>query len=276
MRKRANEQPQPALYDSLPFAMWTWLLSNLMLTIKNLSFGFPGRLLLDDVSFEVQPGAITCLLGGNGSGKTTLFNLISGFLRPKLGSIRLGDTELVGRAPFRISRLGIARTFQDLRLIGMLSVRDNILLAFSNHPGERLRHALFPLSSVRQRDADDCTRADVLLSEYFLAGIADQPACEVSYGQQKLLTLACCGAMDARLILLDEPAAGISPEYRERIAERLASLKAAGKTILLIEHQPDFLERIGERFLFLESGRLHAFDTLTALRAAPFVHDVLK
>src|SRR6266404_2811580 len=126
-----------------------------MLVVKNLSFGFPGRVLLDDVSFEVRSGAITCLLGGNGTRKTTLFNIVSGFLRPDSGSIRLDDTELTARAPFRISRLGIARTFQDLRLIGRLSARDNILLAFSNNPGEGLRHSLFPLSSVRQRDADD-------------------------------------------------------------------------------------------------------------------------
>jgi branched-chain amino acid transport system ATP-binding protein len=247
-----------------------------MLNVKNLSFGFSGRVLLNDVSFEAQPSAITCLLGGNGSGKTTLFNLINGFLRPDRGSIRLDDTELMGRAPFRISRLGIARIFQDLRLIGQLSVRDNILLAFLNHPAERLRHALFPSGSVRQRAVDDCKRADILLSDYFLADVAQQLASEISYGQQKLLTLACCAAMDAKLLLLDEPVAGISPEYRERIAERLASLKALGRTILLIEHQPDFLERAGDAFLYLQAGRLHRFNTLAALRAAPVAHDTFN
>jgi branched-chain amino acid transport system ATP-binding protein len=247
-----------------------------MLTVEQLSFSFPGRTILDRVSFQLRQGAITCLLGGNGSGKTTLFNLVTGFLRPQAGYIQVGQHKLVGYAPFRISRLGVARTFQDLRLIGRLTVSENVLLSLPGNPGGRLFRALLPPRFHRTRTIADHLAADALLTEFFLAEVADQPASEISYGQQKLLTLACCAAMDASLLLLDEPVAGISPEYRERIAERLASLRAAGKTILLIEHQPDFLERVGERFLFLQSGRLHAFDTLAALRAAPVAHDALN
>jgi branched-chain amino acid transport system ATP-binding protein len=260
-----------------------------MLVIEKLSFSFPGRTILDGVSVQLRTHAVTCLLGGNGSGKTTLLNLITGFLRPDAGSIRLGETELTHRAPFRISRMGVARTFQDLRLIGKLSVRENILLALTRPADERLVRALLPMGArafchssaieekagVRSRNESPISTADTLLAEYFLTEVAAQPASEISYGQQKLLTLACCAAMDANLLLLDEPVAGISPEYRERIAERLASLKSAGKTILLIEHQPDFLERVGERFLFLEAGRMHAFDTFTELTAAPVTHEAL-
>lgn len=246
-----------------------------VLTIDEISFTFPGRSIFDRASLCISPGTITCLLGGNGSGKTTLLNIVTGFLSPDTGSIRLGEVELVGRAPFRISRLGIARTFQDLRLIGKLTVRENVLLALPRHPGEQLRCALLPPGFHRERDAADRHRADSLLAEFFLAEVPEQLASEISYGQQKLLTLACCAAMDASLLLLDEPVAGISPEYRERIAERLASLRALGKTILLIEHQPDFLERVGERFLFLEAGRMHAFDTFTELRAAPVTREAL-
>ncbi len=247
-----------------------------MLAIEQLCFHFPGRAILDRTSFELRPGAVTCLLGGNGSGKTTLFNLITGFLRPDAGAIRLGERKLDGCAPFRISRMGVARTFQDLRLIGKLPVRENVLLALPGHPGERLRHALLPPAFHRDRDAEDRRKADALLADFFLSEVADQPASEISYGQQKLLTLACCVATGATLLLLDEPVAGISPENRERMAERLANLRAAGKTILLIEHQPDFLERVGERFLFLEAGRLHSFDTLAALNAAPVAHAALN
>lgn len=247
-----------------------------MLVVEQLSFGFPGRTILDRVSFQLRPGVVTCLLGGNGSGKTTLFNLITGFLHQDSGSIRFAEIELSRRVPFNISQLGVARTFQDLRLIGKLSVRENVLLACPNHPGEQLGGALMPQRLYRERDTEDRSKADPLLAEFFLAEVADQPASEISYGQQKLLTLACCAAMDASLLLLDEPVAGISPEYRERIAERIASLKAAGKTILLIEHQPDFLERTGDTFLYLQAGRLHRFDTLAALRAAPVAHDALN
>ena len=247
-----------------------------MLISHELSFSFPGRVILDRVSFELQHGRITCLLGGNGSGKTTLLNLIGGFVRPDSGSIRLGKIELTNLPPYQISRSGIGRTFQDLRIIGKLSVRANILLALPQHPGELLQYALLPPGFHRDRVRDDHRTSDTLLADFFLADVADNLASEVSYGQQKLLTLACCVANGGDLLLLDEPVAGISPEYRERIAERLASLRAAGKTILLIEHQPDFLERVGERFLFLEAGRLHHFDTLAALNAAPVAHAALN
>lgn len=247
-----------------------------MLKVENLSFGFPGRKIFDDISFQLQSGIITCLLGGNGSGKTTLFNVITGFLRPAAGIVRFRDVEITKCAPSRISRLGIARTFQDLRLIGKLSVRENLLLSLSTRASEGLMRALFRPEFGNGCDTTNRDKTDMLLSEFFLADVATQPASEISYGQQKLLTLACCAALDADLILLDEPVAGISPEYRERIAERLASLKTTGKTILFIEHQHDFLERVGDHFLFLESGRLHAFETLAALRDAPVTHDALN
>lgn len=247
-----------------------------MLVVEQLTFGFPGRVLLDSVSFDLRPHAVNCLLGGNGSGKTTLFNLITGFLIPQAGAIRIGETEITSRPPFRISRSGIARIFQDLRLTGKLTVRENVLLALPHHPSEHLARALLPPSFHHKRDAEDRRKSDAILADYFLADVADQPASGISYGQQKLLTLACCAAMDANLLLLDEPVAGISPEYRERIAKRLASLKASGKTIFLIEHQPDFLERVGDDFFFLQTGRLHHFDTLAALRAAPIAHDALN
>lgn len=247
-----------------------------MLTVEQLSFSFPGKKILDSVSVEFSAGAITCLLGGNGAGKTTFLNLITGFLRPQSGSVRLADTELVGRAAFSVSRLGVARTFQDLRLIGRLSVRENLLLALPQNSGEQLTRALLPPRVQRERDAADLRKAGTLLSDYFLEEVADRLASEISYGQQKLLTLACCAAMDAKLFLLDEPVAGISPENRTRIAERLASLKARGKTILLIEHQPDFLERTGNEFLFLQGGLLSRFDSFAALRASPMASDALN
>lgn len=247
-----------------------------MLTLEQLSFSISGWKIIDGISAHLSTHSVTCLVGGNGSGKTTLFNLITGFLQPDAGIIRLGDTEITHRPPFRISRLGVARTFQDLRLIGKLTVRDNIMLALPLNPGEHLARALLPPSFHNVRATADRRKTDALLADYFLADIANQLASEISYGQQKLLTLACCAAMDADLLLLDEPVAGISPEYRERIAERIASLKVAGKSILLIEHQPDFLERTGDAFLYLQAGRLHHFDTLTELHSSPVAHAALN
>jgi ABC-type branched-subunit amino acid transport system ATPase component len=247
-----------------------------MLITTGIHIAFGDHVVLDDVSFSLDPGGITCLLGGNGSGKTTLFNVISGFLRPDSGSVRLGGVDLTQCAPYRIAQLGIARTFQDLRLIGKFTVLENLLLANPRHPGERFTWALMPQYILQKRDTDDLRKANALISEYFLADVADRPASEISYGQQKLLTLACCAAMDAPLLLLDEPVAGISPQYRECIVNRLSSFRKAGKTILLIEHQTDFLEQTGDAFLYLQTGRLHRFDDLATLRSAPVIHEALN
>ncbi|HNO77164.1 MAG TPA: ATP-binding cassette domain-containing protein [Phycisphaerae bacterium] len=244
----------------------------IMLSVEHLSFSFGCRTILNRASFRLGPGVITCLMGENGSGKTTLLNLIGGFLRPDSGSICLGDQELVGRAPFQISRLGVARSFQDLRLIGKLSVRENVLLALPRQPGEGLARAIQPRSLYRASEAADHEKASVLLTDFFLAEIADQLASEISYGQQKLLTLACCSAMDTNLILLDEPVAGISHEHREHIVNRLVKLKTEGKIILLIDHQTDFLQNVGNSFFLMEAGRLHHFDTLAELRAGHVMH----
>jgi branched-chain amino acid transport system ATP-binding protein len=244
-----------------------------MLAVEQLTFGYPGRTLIDWISFQLKPAAITCLLGGSGAGKTTLFNLVTGFLRPTSGAVHFGNHKLTGQAPYRIARLGLARTFQDLRLIGKLSVRENLLLALPRHPGERLASALLPPRLHHRHDESDRHRSDELLAAFFLDAVIEQPA-EISYGQQKLLTPACCAALDAKVLLLDEPLAGISPECRERIAERLAAFKA-GKTILLIEHQADFLQHTGDAFLLLDGGRLHSYATLAELRGAPTVDHAL-
>ena len=246
-----------------------------MLIVEHLTFRFSGKPILDNVSFSLASGKLTCILGGNGTGKTTLFNVISGFLKPESGNVWCGERNLNQLDPFQISRLGVGRTFQDLRLIPKLSVRENILLAIPNHPGEQLTRALLPDNLNRVRDSDDRHRADSILDDYYLSEHADQPASELSFGQQKLLTLACCVALDANILLLDEPVAGISPEYSEQIVQRLANLKASGKTILLIEHQPEFLEQTGDRFLFLETGQIHAFETFSNLRDAPATQHVL-
>jgi ABC-type branched-subunit amino acid transport system ATPase component len=240
--------------------------SFVMLTISGLYKTFGRSKVLDGIAFKLAPAAITCLVGGNGSGKTTLFNLISGFLRPDAGSILLGDNDLTKLEPFRTSRLGVGRTFQDLRLIGKLTVQENILLAMPQHPSEQIWRAM--LSTYFHREYEMTVRgvAAEILTKFFLTDVANSLASKISYGQQKLLTLACCYATNAKVLLLDEPVAGLSPEYRERIVDLLLGLKRMEKTILLIEHQSDFLEPIGDAFLFIESGQMREFETLVDLR----------
>jgi len=241
-----------------------------MLSINELQFDLPGRSLLSKVSAQFHSGTITCLLGGNGSGKTTLLNLISGFVKPDAGSVWLGEIELTGRPPYQISRFGVARTFQDLRLIGKLSVRDNLLLALTDRSDDRLVRALMPSALFDNSAVSRERNAEAILADYFLDGVASQAASELSYGQQKLLTLACCAAKSADVLLLDEPVAGVSPSYREVIAGRMGMLKSKGKIVLIVEHQPDFVERIGDVFLHLHEGQLRKFDTYSEVRSAGF------
>ena len=238
-----------------------------MLTVNQLSFGFSAKQIFEKVSFSLPPGAISVLLGGNGAGKTTLFNLIAGFLKPSVGSIYYGAVELTHCEPFEIAQLGIARTFQDLRLISRLSVRENIVLSVPKNPGERIRRALLPRFFVRDFEST-CLRKSVnLLEDYVLSDICNELAGNISYGQQKLLTLACCEAMDPNIFLLDEPVAGISPENRNLIATKVRKLRDVGKTIFVIEHQPDFIKTIGDNFLVLSGGNIQQFDTFEDCKA---------
>jgi branched-chain amino acid transport system ATP-binding protein len=230
-----------------------------MLTAENLSFSFGNRSIIADACFELAPGSISCLLGGNGSGKTTLLNLITGFLRPRTGTIRWNRVGLVGLPAFQTARLGVARTFQSQRLIRNMSVQENILFALQTPRDEHLRSVFF---RHRNRSSEKpLPKAEELVELYSLSEVADQPAGGISHGQQKLLTLACCEALRPDLLLLDEPVAGISPELRIQIADRLLALKAQGKTLLVIEHQADFLQKIGDGYLFLDTGQLTRFET---------------
>jgi ABC-type branched-subunit amino acid transport system ATPase component len=232
-----------------------------MLTAENMSFSFGIRSIISGACFELAPGSISCLLGGNGSGKTTLLNLITGFLRPRTGFIRWNGVNLVGLPSFKTTRLGIARTFQNQRLISNMSVRENILFALQTPLDENFR-SVFHRRHTRSSEKP-LLKAEELVELYSLNEVADQCAGAISHGQQKLLTLACCEALRPNLLLLDEPVAGISPELRIQIADRLLDLKAQGKTLLVIEHQADFLERIGDGYLFLDAGQLTRFETFS-------------
>ncbi|MEX2410751.1 MAG: ATP-binding cassette domain-containing protein, partial [Candidatus Paceibacterota bacterium] len=161
--------------------------------------------MLRDVSFSLEKGAIYVLMGTNGSGKTTLFNILTGFLNADHGVCILEEKKLDHISPHLINRNGITRSFQDLRLINELTVLQNVLLSFQGQTGENWWKALLPNHSVREQERLNIEMAIKILEKCFLTDVADSKAGEISYGQQKLLTLACCIANDAEVILLDEP-----------------------------------------------------------------------
>lgn len=239
----------------------------MILELKHISFSFsPEKQILKDLSLSLKEKKIYALMGSNGAGKTTLFNLISGFIKPQSGEIFFGEKNLTHQQPYKINRQGIGRTFQDLRLITKLSVKDNIVLAMQKNPTDYWLNAMLPENFHHNTNAAQEKRANEIVKQFFLDDIKNSLTAEISYGQQKLLSLACCVANGATLLLLDEAVAGIQPEYRNKIAMLIKQLKEEGKTILLIEHNSDFIADVANKIFFLHDGEISIFDNMEALR----------
>lgn len=225
-----------------------------VLEVSGLRKYFGGIKALDGFSCALERGEIVGLVGPNGAGKTTLFDAITGFIRPNAGTIVFDGKDIVGMAPNRIADLGIARTFQNLRIVRRMSVLDNVLLAFGDQPGEKLLDLFFrPRLSARQESRNQ-ERAILLLESVNLADSMRESAEDLSYGQQKLLILMCCLASGADLLLLDEPVAGIAPQMVETIVSFLQVFHDHGKTVLLVEHNMDAVAAVCSRVIFMDAG----------------------
>lgn len=218
---------------------------------------FDGTQALLDAHIEFPPSGIVAIIGPNGAGKTTLLNVFTGFLRPEAGKAFLGPCELTRLPPHKIARLGVARTFQDLRLISQVPVLENVLLARPNQKGERLLPALFRFG-VAAEEARNRGEAIRWLKFVGLDGAVNEMAGSLSCGQQKLLTLACCLATDARILLLDEPVAGVHPDMVERILGLLRKLRDMGKLIVFIEHDIASVRQVADSVVVMDEGRIIA------------------
>lgn len=239
----------------------------MILQLQNITFGFlPEKQLLKDLSLSLEQGKIYALMGGNGAGKTTLFNLITGFIKLQSGKIIFRSEIITSQSSFRINRKGIGRTFQDLRLITKLTVKENIILAMQDNPNNNWLTAMLPENFHRNTNQDLDKKADEIIEQFFLSDVRNSLGAEISYGQQKLLSLACCVANGASLLLIDEAVSGIQPEYRNKISMLVKQLKEQGKTILLIEHNTDFIADVADKIFFLHEGKISAFDNMETLR----------
>lgn len=227
------------------------------LRCENLTKSFDGAAVLDGFTLMLPPNGICAVIGPNGAGKTTLLNLVTGFLRPDDGKAFLGKVELTHLPPHRIVRAGIARTFQDLRLIGLISVLDNVLLARQDQKGERLWRALTRMG-VRSEEEANRQSAMEFLEFVGLANEAARPAGNLSYGQQKLLTLACCLATEPHILFLDEPVAGVHPDMAQKILGLLQGLRSDGKSVVFIEHDIPAVRQIAERVVVVDHGKIIA------------------
>jgi ABC-type branched-subunit amino acid transport system ATPase component len=231
-----------------------------MFEIKNIYKSFGEQTVLQGLNMSFEQGKIHTLVGGNGTGKTTLFNLMTGFLKPDKGEIWFKGKRLDNHSPVLINSKGITRTFQDLRVINQLSVKENILLSFKNNPGEKILNSFLPSGIFKKQYADFSERAKQILEKIHLKEVENNLAGEISYGQQKLLTIGCCLANNADLLLLDEPVAGIDKDNYKRIYELIVELKKEGKTIIQIEHNHDFVERLSNSIWFLSAGQVIYFE----------------
>jgi len=209
---------------------------------------------LEGVSLEFYSAGISAIIGPNGAGKTTLLNVITGFLKPDAGQCFLHDREVTRLPPHRIARLGIARTFQDLRLVRQITVLDNVMLACPRQQDERLLRGLLHWGVAREeaRNREEAVR---LLEDVGLKHEAERLAGEMSYGQQKLLTFACCLATKAQIIILDEPVAGVHPEMISHILDLMLRLRNDGKQVIFTEHDISAVRRVADEIVVMYGGR---------------------
>ncbi len=237
-----------------------------MLRLEGVSKRFGGLQALSGVTLAAAAGQITGLIGPNGAGKTTVFNLVTGVFPPSAGSICLGEVELVGRRPHHIVRLGIARTFQTPRLFRGMTVWEHVLVAQNHRPGRGggllLRGARGRALLREARDALD------------LVGLweaRERPAAALTYGDRRRLEIARALAAAPRLLLLDEPAAGMNPAESEALLRILEKVRAAGVTLLLIEHDMSVVMNLCDRVVVLNFGQKIAEGTPAAVQADPLV-----
>jgi branched-chain amino acid transport system ATP-binding protein len=239
-----------------------------MLKIAGLTKSFAGFVATRDIDFELNTGETHAVIGPNGAGKTTFFNLITGHLRPDRGAVSFEGTELIGRAPEKIVRLGIARSFQRINIYPRLSVFENVQVALIAHEGQHW-NIFSPGRSLHREETAD------LLKLVGLEREADEIAGELSYGKQKQLELAIALASKPRLLLLDEPTAGMSPqETGEAIALVRDIVKARGLTLLFTEHDMSVVFGIAERISVLHHGEIIATGLPDAVRNDPEVKRV--
>ncbi len=217
-----------------------------LLSVETVTKVFGGVRAVDECSLEVEEGTITALIGPNGSGKTTLFNIITGYLPADHGRVRFAGKDVTGKDPGRLYRTGLSRTFQQARVFPQLSVQENLVVA-AGYGWSRL---FGPRVGRAYRE-----RADQLLDEFRLAPVADLLAAELSYGQRKLLEFAAVLMSSPRLVLLDEPTAGVNPLMIETMERHIRSRHAAGITFLIVEHDMPFVMRLCDPVIVLDGGR---------------------
>ena len=242
-----------------------------LLQVSGVSKRFGGLSAVDDCSFKVAEGSVTGLIGPNGAGKSTLFDIVSGVTRPDEGKVVLSGTDVTGGPPERIAGFGLARTFQTPRLFYRMSCWENLMTAGARQPGESPAKALAGGRTVRERERELNERAHELLHFLQLSHLTDSPATALSGGQRKLLSLGRALMTEPRLILLDEPAAGVNATLTRTLIERIREINARGVAFLIVEHDMDLVMNLCQRVVVMHQGTVLASGTPEQVQSDPRV-----
>jgi branched-chain amino acid transport system ATP-binding protein len=246
-------------------------MSESLLEVDHLTMRFGGLTALDEVSFQITEGEILGLIGPNGAGKTTCFNAITGVYSPTSGDIRFEGNSLVGMKKFQITRRGIARTFQSIRLFRTMTALENVLVGNDAHARSGVLNSLFRTPLQRREEAAANDEAMELLRFMGLTSKADALAGGLSYGDQRRLEIARAMATKPRLLCLDEPAAGFNPAEKQKLMDLIRRVRDRGFTVLLIEHDMRLVMGVTDRIVVLEFGEKIAEGTPAEIRDNPAV-----
>ena len=228
------------------------------LKVDNITIRFGGLCAVDDVSLRVDQGEIVSLVGPNGAGKTTVFNMLTGVYDDIEGNMEFMGQRLNGKTPQEIVKLGISRTFQNLRLFPQMRVVENVLVGMHIHTHYSFFQGLFHTPAYRRQEAENTVRAIELLDGIGMGGHINDYAGSLPYGDQRKVEIARAMATDAKLLLLDEPAAGMNPAESEALLQFIRHLKSVGYTVLLIEHDMNVVMNVSDRIYVLDHGKLIA------------------
>jgi branched-chain amino acid transport system ATP-binding protein len=242
-----------------------------MLRVENLSKEFGGIHAIEDLSFTVEPGHIHSIIGPNGAGKTTLFNLITGVYTPSAGRVLFQEREVSGRRPFELAALGMSRTFQNLQIFFNMTALENVMVGHHLHLDRRFLPSLLRLPAVVRRDRECRDHCAELMRFVGLAKYVEADAASMPYGALKRLEIARALAAQPKLLLLDEPAAGLNATESREIDEVIKKVASTGVTVVLVEHDMKMVMGISDHILALDYGRKLAEGTPAEVRANPEV-----
>ena len=244
---------------------------SILLHLKNVTMQFGGVRALDSVNFQVNKGEICALIGPNGAGKTTVFNVVTGVYEPTGGEILFHGVNLAGWKRHHITKTGIARTFQNVRLFGDMTALENVITGTDVHKKSGFVGALFGSPRSRREERESKKRAQELLDFMGIGHRADFLAKNLPYGEQRRLEIARALGCEPKLLLLDEPAAGFNPAEKVALAKDIKRIRDAGYTVLLIEHDMSLIMGISDRVVVLDFGKIIADDIPSKIQEDPKV-----